>query len=171
MPSQLSSLRSVRAALFALGPWLLAGCMASAQFHAKSGRDWQPLTRRAVLCNENEARAVTAAGGFPIGTITAKGLATDATPEDVADKAAVVAAKQGGTHIVRTEHGVEWFTTVHPAVTDRQCRHERHGVDCRETTTPSTTTTYSQPTAKFVVLRLPEQRWSGLPPELVPGRR
>lgn len=156
--------------LIALMSIIVVGCAASAQFHPKSGRDWQRVTRRAVLCNEDEARTVAQAGGFAIGTITARGLTIDATQEDLADKAAVLAGKMGGTHLVLTDHSVEWFTTVHPAVVERQCQRNRRSVDCRKTYTPSTTSQYSEPRAKFLVFRLPEQEWSRVPPQLVPGR-
>lgn len=145
-----------------------AGCTATASFHSKNGAKYPPVAYRAVICDEQEAQLVVAAGGQAIGTIAGKGLA-NASEEDVADKAAAVAAKSGGTHIVLTDRGEETFTSYNPATHERQCVWRDGVQDCTSTWSPPTVTTRSEPTARFVVLRVPVEKWGSLPENLRPA--
>ena len=156
------------AAAFSLA--LVMACAATATFHSKNGRAYDRLTDRAVRCNENEAKTVVAAGGEAIGTIDARALSVRADDDDVADKAAEEAAKSGGTHIVLTDKGVEYFTVTNPAVEQRHCTKEGRDVDCETTETPATETTYAKPTASFLVFRVPLTGWEKLPDSLRPSR-
>ena len=144
-----------------------AGCTASASFHSKNGAKYPAIAYRAVICDENEAQLVAQAGGVAIGSIDGKGLA-NASDEDVAEKAASVAAKSGGTHIVLTDKGEETYSYYHPAERERQCVWRDGVQDCTSTWTPPTVTTRTEPTAKFVVLRVPFERWGSLPENLRP---
>lgn len=149
----------------------LTGCSASARFHSKNGRNYGPLTTTAVRCEENEAQLVSQAGGEVIGTISGKGLNVTSDQNDILEKAQVVAAKKGGTHIVLTEKGEQLFTVINPAQTKTDCVRTPGAIECQTVTTPVTTTTYSHPTASFVVLRLAPQRWASLPSPLRPVPR
>lgn len=159
----------------AIGAFALAlavtGCATSAHFHSKTGRAYVSVAAQAVRCDETEARTVAAAGAEVIGTISAKALAVTANDEDVADKAAVVAAKNGGTHIVLTDKGVEYFTVMTPGQTSTQCVRNGGELQCESTSTEATASTYAKPTAKFVVLRLAPEAWSRLPESLRPIAR
>lgn len=146
----------------------LAACAASAQFHSKTGRTYATLTERAVRVDEAEAKAVVAAGGEVIGTISARALSVRADDEDLADKAAEVAGDSGGTHVVLTEKGVEYFTAQTPGRSDAQCAGTDTTVDCTSTYTAPGSTTYEKPTAKFIVFRVPGQNWAQLPQSLRP---
>jgi hypothetical protein len=146
-----------------------AGCAASASFHSKTGRAFPRVTPQAVKCDENEAKRVAAAGGEVIGTIDARALTVQATDEDLIDKAAVVAGNNGGTHLVLTDKGVEYFTVYNAGQERTQCAQGDGTVDCQTTYTPPTTSTYEKPTAKFVVFRVPQARWAELPDSLRPG--
>jgi hypothetical protein len=148
---------------------IVTACAATATFHSKNGRTYDRITERAVRCDENEAKTVVAAGGEAIGTIDARALSVRAGDDDVADKAAVVAAKSGGTHIVLTDKGVEYFTVTNPGVEQRHCVKDGHDVDCETTYTPATETTYAKPTASFLVLRIPLAGWEKLPDALRPS--
>jgi hypothetical protein len=148
---------------------VLWGCAASAHFYSKNGQAYPPLTQQAVRCEENEIRAVIAAGGFPIGVVDARGLRIDATDNDLAYTAAKVAAKNGGTHVLLTEKGIETFTVTTPGQVQKQCQAGDGTVDCETTFTPPTTSTYEKPTAKFVVFVVPRQGWARLPPTLQPA--
>jgi hypothetical protein len=159
-----------RLALAATLSLALGGCAASAQFHSKNGQTLAPLTAQAVCCEENEIQAVMAAGGVTVGVIDAKALTTDATDDDVAAKAAKIAAKNGGTHLLRTEKGFESFTLTYPETYEKRCTAAAGTRDCQTTHTPPTTSTYIKPTAKFVVFAVPRQSWDQLPPALVPSR-
>jgi hypothetical protein len=155
-------------AVLTLAGWLVPGCAASAQFHSKTGKEFTPIVAQAVRCDEAEVGTVIAAGGILIGTIDARALAVRATDDDVADKAAKVAAENGGTHLVLTERDVESFTYTQPGHEDTECREVNGARDCRTTVTAPTQTTVDKPTAKFVVLRVPRQNWPQLPTTLRP---
>jgi len=146
----------------------LSGCVASAKFYSKTGAEYVPLTHRAVRCDEGEVDAVLAAGGLPIGTISARSLAVIATSDDVVEKALRNAARSGGTHAVLTERGMESFTVTNPGRVEKRCVRDGDVVDCQRTFTPPTQTTYEKPTAKLVVFRVPPERWAALPPTLRP---
>ncbi len=152
-------------ALFLAG----SGCATSARFYSKTGRKFTPVVEQAVVCNEQEADVVARGGGEPIGSIAARGLASGVTEEDVVEKAARVAAASGGTHVVLTERGVETFEFVHPETHERECTRSEDRVDCRTIERPATVTTVEHPTAKFVVLRVPPERWGALPEALRPA--
>jgi len=158
----------VSLALVAL-PLLVGGCAASAHFYSKTGQEYGAIVKRAVICNESEAEAVARFGGEPIGSISAAGLSINATDDDLAEKAAAVAATRGGTHIVLTERGEDTFSTYHPATREKQCVWSNGIQDCTTTVQSERVTTRSQPTAKFVVLRVPFDRWALLPQSLRPA--
>jgi hypothetical protein len=145
------------------------GCAASATFHSKTGREFPRVTRQAVRCDEDEAKRVAATGGEVIGTIDARAITVQATDEDLADKAATVAGDNGGTHVVLTDKGIEYFTVYNAAQEHTQCAEAQGTVDCQTTYTPASTSTYEKPTAKFVVFRVPPARWGELPDSLRPG--
>jgi hypothetical protein len=149
---------------------LSVACAATATFHSKNGQTYAPLTERAVRCDEGEARTVVAAGGEVIGTITAKALSVRGDDDDVADKAAAVAAQSGGTHVVLTDKGVEYFTVTNPGVETKDCKKDGQDVDCQTTYTPATETTYEKPTASFLVFRVPLAGWDKLPETLRPAK-
>lgn len=146
----------------------LSGCAASAHFYSKNGQVYPELTAQAVRCDEGEIRAVMNAGGFPIGVIDAKALRINASDDDLAVTASRIAGKNGGTHVLLTEKGIETFTLVNPAQKQRQCVREYGKLDCTTTYTDATTSTYEKPTAKFVVFMVPRERWGQLPPMLQP---
>lgn len=158
-----------RIALLAIALFSLFGCAASAHFYSKTGRSFEAVTKRAVRCEENEVAAVTAAGGEPIGTISAAALSVQATDEDVAEKAYKTAAKNGGTHVLLTEKGIDYFTVTTPGQKEKNCTDNGETVDCKTTYTEPTTSVYEKPTAKFVVFRVPAENWAKLPPQLRPG--
>ncbi|APR76511.1 Hypothetical protein A7982_01858 [Minicystis rosea] len=147
----------------------LAGCVASAKFYSKTSAEYAPLVYRAVRCDEGEVNAVLAAGAMPIGTISARSLAVIATNDDLFEKALRTAGKSGGTHVVLTERGLESFTVTNPGTVEKRCVRNGDMIDCQRTFTPPTQTTYEKPTAKFVVLRVPPERWAALPPALRPA--
>jgi hypothetical protein len=144
-------------------------CMATAQFHSKTGRAFPPLTHQAVRCDEGEVTTVTAAGGEPIGTISGQGTSWQSTQDDIADKVAVVAAKSGGTHVLLTERGLDSFQVVNPGQESTECARDRALVQCQTTYVPPTTSTYVKPTAQFVVFRVPRENWEKLPLGLRPA--
>jgi hypothetical protein len=147
---------------------VLGACAATAQFHSKTGREYAAVAQSAVRCDEQEMPAVMNAGGMIIGTIDAHGMTLQATDGDVADKAAKVAAESGGTHVLLTEKGEEIYTQFNPAQTNTQCQSTDGAVNCQETYTPASTSTYTKPTAKFVVVRVPPENWAKLPETLRP---
>lgn len=148
----------------------LSGC-AGARFHSKTGRAFEPVTRTAVRCDEGEARLVAAAGGEVIGTIAGHAISVNQDHEDIADKAQIVAAKKGGTHVVLTEKGVDFFTYTTPAQSTTDCVAYPRAVECQTVSTPATTTTQSRAKATFVVLRLSPEKWAALPETLRPMGR
>jgi hypothetical protein len=156
----------VRSAAFAV---LALGCVASAQFHSRTGASYPRVARRAVLVSEADARAIVAAGGIVIGTISGKGMTVNSSQQDVADKAGSVAAESGGTHIVLTSAGVEQFENVTPATVNQTCTDTNDASTCTTTYTPETSSTYEKPTADYVVLRVAPQDWPRLPNELRPA--
>lgn len=140
----------------------------NAQFHSRTGADYAAVAKQAIIVNEQEAQVVAQAGGEVIGSISAEGMVPNATDDDVTEKAAKVAAKKGGTHIVLTDRGEETFTYVNPATRDRQCQWVDGVEDCRTVYQPQTVSTRTEPTARFVVFRVPAQRWAALPQSLRP---
>lgn len=67
------------------------------------------------------------------------------------------------------QKGVELFTVTNPAQKTTQCVPHGNEVDCVTTYTPQTQTTYTKPTASFVVLRVRPEQWAQLPPSLRPA--
>lgn len=149
---------------------VVSGCAATATFHSKTGASYAQLVPRAVRCDDGEARAALAAGGVVIGTVTAKALSVRATPDDVADKASLVAAEHGGTHFVITERGIDTMTVTHPATTDTQCVETDDASSCQTTSTGPTESTYEKPTASVVVIRVEPPAWTALPAQIRPAR-
>ncbi len=149
----------------------LGGCSTSVRFHSKTGRTYEELTRTAVHCEENEAQIVSAAGAEVIGSISGKGLTTNADHGDILDKAQIVAARRGGTHVVLTEKGEDFFTVTKPAEVTTDCVRVPGAVECQTVATPATSTTYAKAKASFIVLRLAPERWGTLPPQLRPEPR
>lgn len=153
----------------ALAP-LVTGC-ASARFHSKTGEKYPPLATHAVHCDETEAKTVAEAGGLVIGTISGRALAVTSTHDDVSDKAQIVAARSGGTHLVLTEKGTDVFTTVHAGQTSTDCVRTPGTLECQTVSTPTTVTTQERAKARYIVFRLPRERWSALPENLRPIAR
>lgn len=145
----------------------VTGCV-SATFHSKTGQVYPRLAQRAVVVDANEARAVLAAGGWVIGSISSDGT-TNKNTADLADKAAQVAAESGGTHVVLTDEGSIVTTTTQPATSTQQCSGDGDAYQCTTTATPATTTTSSRPTAEFAVIRIAPEQWGRLPPNLRPA--
>ncbi|MEO7113485.1 MAG: hypothetical protein ABI183_23805, partial [Polyangiaceae bacterium] len=152
----------------ALSALLVMGCAVSAQFHSRTGADYDAVAKQAIIVNEQEADTIAHAGGEVIGSISAQGMVPNATDDDVAEKSATVAAKKGGTHIVLTDRGEETFTQVNPATRNRQCQWVDGVEDCRTTYQPQTVSTSTEPTARYLVFRVPSQRWAALPAALRP---
>ncbi|MEO8876407.1 MAG: hypothetical protein ABI461_12530 [Polyangiaceae bacterium] len=151
-----------------IGVLTTSGCAVSAQFHSRTGADYDAVAKQAIIVNEQEADVVGHAGGEVIGSISAQGMVPNATDDDVAEKSATVAAKKGGTHIVLTNRGAETFTQVNPATRERQCQWADGVEDCRTIYQPQTVSTRTEPTARFVVFRVPAARWAALPQSLRP---
>lgn len=146
----------------------VTGCAASVHFYSKTGQEFPELTSHAVIIENNEVDAVRSAGGFPIGTESGEGLSVNSTQEDVSAKAALVAGRKGGTHILRTEQGIQELTVTNPGQAQKTCTGGDDRIDCTTTYTPPTSSTYDKPTAKFVVFRVAPENWGKLPQTLRP---
>ena len=146
------------------------GCAATAQFHSKTGREFAPVARQAVVCTEQDVAAVVKAGGVVIGSVSAQAFALTATADDVTDKAARIAADSGGTHVLLTEKGVETYVHYRAAEKTTTCEATAHESKCKETYSPPSESTYTKPTERFVVFRVAPERWAmladGLRPEV-----
>ncbi|HEY1557551.1 MAG TPA: hypothetical protein VGF94_22115 [Kofleriaceae bacterium] len=156
-----------------LSTLLVAGCV-SAQFNSTTGKSYAPLTSHAVILSADEAQQI-APQGQVIGTISAASLVRDgvwgtADNEDLAAKAAKIAAQHGGTHIVATSFDSTIATWTTPATVTRQCSHDDGDYSCEKTYTPESTGSATFPTAEFTVYRVAAAAWAALPPELRPGR-
>ncbi|CAN5770101.1 hypothetical protein BH11MYX2_BH11MYX2_12940 [soil metagenome] len=147
---------------------MMAGCVATATYHSKNGRVYSQITPRAVILDDQEARVVMAAGAQVIGTIDGHGLTVTSSVADVNDKAAQVAAEEGGTHVIIARAEMETYERQDPAVYDKQCTRTQGGRECTSTFQPATTTTFEKPAGDYIVLRVPPQQWRMLPPELQP---
>jgi hypothetical protein len=146
-----------------------AGCV-SATFHSKTGQSYASLTSRAVaVADAGEARQVERIGTV-IGTISTDGT-VDKRTADLADKAAEVAANNGGTHVILSQEGTIDYTTYTPEHTTERCRDYDDGYKCRVSYHPASEDTTSRPTADFIVVRVPPERWAELPDTLRPGAR
>lgn len=145
-----------------------AGCAASAQFYSKTGQTFPEIAERAVICDESEADILARAGAQVIGTIAAQANVVTATDDDLTQKAAVTAARSGGTHVVLTSRGVATFDQYHPETRDRRCTTSEYTTDCRTVVNPASVTTTEVPTAKYVVFRAGPELWASLPPNLRP---
>jgi hypothetical protein len=146
------------------------GCAATAQFHSKTGREYAPVARQAVVCSEQDVAAVVTAGGVVIGSVSGHGVAFSATHDDVTDKAARIAAESGGTHVLLTEKGEDTYVQYHAGQRTMTCRDSPNGKECKETYSPPSRSTYTEPTERFVVFRVPPEGWAmlseGLRPEM-----
>ncbi|HEY4057495.1 MAG TPA: hypothetical protein VGM39_12845 [Kofleriaceae bacterium] len=153
--------------------WLVAmvavtGCVATATYHSKNGHVYPQITPRAVILDDQEAKVVMAAGAQVIGSIEGRGLTVDSSVADVNDKAAQVAAEEGGTHVIVARAEMDTYEQQHPAVYDRECQRTEAGRECTSTFQPASTSTFEKPSGDYIVLRVPPQQWRMLPPELQP---
>ena len=149
-----------------------AGCV-SATFHSKTGQNYPSLTPRAVVvarATAVEASRQVESIGTIIGTISTDGT-VDKETADLADKAADLAAKNGGTHVILSQEGTIDYTTYTPEHTTERCHDYDDGYKCRVSYHPASENTTSRPTADFVVVRVPPERWAQLPDTLRPGAR
>ena len=152
---------------------LVTGCM-SAQFNSTTGKSYAPLTSRAVVLSPQEAQQV-ASQAQVIGTVSVESRIRDGVPstpntEDLAAKAAQIAAEHGGTHIVATNFDSTVTTWLNPATVTRTCSHDEGTRTCEKTYEPMTVGSASFPAAEFTVYRVAAEAWSALPPSLRPGR-
>ena len=152
---------------------LLTGCI-SAQFNSTTGKSYAPLTSRAVVLSPDEAQQI-AGQAQVIGTISVQSRIRDGAPaapdnEQLAAKAAQLAAEHGGTHIVATNFDSAVATWIDPATVTRDCARGNGGYSCEKTYTPATIASTSFPAAEFTVYRVAAEAWSALPPGLRPSR-
>ena len=148
---------------------VLCGACVSADFHSKTGQTFPVVTHRAVIVDANELGPVMAAGAVLIGTISAEGMARN-TDEDVTDRAAEVAAENGGTHVILTSSDEDVTTYDHPARFTKDCSNDGYGNhSCERSFHPAYETEVSRPTGEYRVLRVPVQNWGALPDTLRPG--
>ncbi|HEY4183142.1 MAG TPA: hypothetical protein VGM90_40240 [Kofleriaceae bacterium] len=146
----------------------MAGCAVQATYHSKNGRAYAQITPRAVILDDAEAKIVMASGGQVIGTIEGRGLTVTSSVADVNDRAAQVAAEEGGTHVIVAHAEMVEYAWENPGVYDRRCRRTDDGRECTSTFVPASTTTYEKPSGDYIVVRVPPQQWGMLPPELQP---
>jgi hypothetical protein len=71
--------------------------------------------------------------------------------------------------VLLTNKGIASFTVLHPGEKDKTCVQSDDRVDCTTTYVPPTETTYTEPTAEFVVVRVPMDAWGKLPDVLRPA--
>jgi hypothetical protein len=139
----------------------LAGC-ASATFHSATGTTLPPIADRALL-----ADASIAQHGQQIGTVNAAGNAA-AGDSDLDDKAALVAAASGGTHLVPGDKGVVTSTYTTPASESTTCTDNTDSSTCTTTYTPESESTVSTPYASYSVFRVDSAQWNDLAEPLRP---
>jgi hypothetical protein len=137
---------------------VLTGCV-SATFQSTNGATFPPIADRALGADASIANA----GAQRIGSVDTSGQSI-ATQSDLADKAALVAARAGGTHIVTTRSGVTTQEVTTPASSSTTCTDNTDSSTCTTTTTPESTTTVSTPYASYDVYRVERERWSALDP-------
>lgn len=139
---------------------LVPGCL-SATYH---GQTATPIADRAVVLGAHDRVPAQ-----QLGKIEASGGPT-ASREDLDERAAVIAAKQGGTHLVVEGAGEAVTTTTTPASETQTCSHDdtTNSDTCTTTYTPESTSTYVTPYATYGVLRVPEEQWLALPDALRP---
>jgi len=151
--------------LLAITVALLPACV-SASFHATTTA--QPaIADRALPVAGGDAAAVSAIG-IRVGTIETSGQG-GVGGDALDDRAEVLAATRGGTHVREIGAGATTTTTETPATTTHSCTPDGNGGEtCTDTYVPASTTTTVIPYAIYDVLRVEPARWSELPSGLQP---
>jgi hypothetical protein len=139
---------------------LLAGC-AAATFRPTTQATFPPIADRAVAIDASRSPAIVQQGRR-IGTIATSGTGLD-DQQDLADKAAIIAMKSGGTHVITTQAGEVTNTYTTPASESTTCTDNSDASTCTTTYTPESTTTVTTPWADFDVYRVESARWQQLP--------
>ena len=147
-------------------PLLVTGCV-STSFHSRTGVVPPPVAERAVVVEGQDAATIAQRGQL-LGTIDASGWAIN-NQADLDDKAAKVAAQNGGTHVAVTEAGDNTWTTINPATRTRTCSHDDGTRTCETSWMPPTETTSSRPYAELSVYRVDPAQWAQLPDDLRPA--
>jgi hypothetical protein len=144
---------------------LSVGC-GRATFHPTTPQTYLPIADHAVIVDQKRAAPISRQG-VRVGTIATSGNGLQ-DQGDLANQAAVVAGKHGGTHVITTGSGVEISTSTTPASQTTTCTDYTDATTCTTSYTPESTTTTSTPWANFDVYRIEPTRWRELPGELRP---
>jgi hypothetical protein len=145
---------------------LVTACTAET-FHARGGQTLPPVADRALLVAPDEAKAI-AGHATLIGTIDSAGGATQGQV-DLADRAAVLAANRGGTHLEVAQSGEAESTYTTPASSTTTCTDDTDNSTCTTTDTPEETNTVVTPYATYNVYRVDPGAWAALPGDLQPA--
>ena len=139
-------------------PFVLVGCT-SATFH---GQTLPPIADRALVTDGQIGNE-----GQRIGSVDASGNELD-NQGDLRDQAALVAARNGGTHIVATGSGYNTYTVTTPASETTTCTDNNDSSTCTTSYTPESESTVSTPYANYDVYRVDAAQWSTLPADEQP---
>jgi Cyclin D1 binding domain len=152
----------------------LVACV-STQFHPRSAVPEAQVTARAVEFHEDDIRTLAAVGGRVVGTIFAQGSGFHFWPDWASSddgsldaSAAREAAQAGGTHIILSSRGEDYFNVTFAGSSSTNCTGYGGSVNCTSTYNPPRTQTVSKPRAEYVVVRVPPQNWADLPGALRP---
>lgn len=150
---------------------LLGGCI-SASYHSIKGTTPAPIADQAVVADSSDL-APLGANAQLIGTISTEAKATrglePASPADLTERAAQIAANEGGTHIELADSGTTTTTWVTPAQATRACEHTDQGRTCTRTYSPAQESSEDAPYATYDVYRVAPDHWKELPEALVPA--
>ena len=125
------------------------------------------VTECAVEFHEDDLSTLVAVGGSVLGTVSAQGNGySNGGMLDAS--AAREAAQGGGTHIILSTRGEEYFSVTFAGSSHTNCTAYGDNVNCNSTYTPPQTQTYAKPNAEYVVVRVPPENWTELPAALQP---
>lgn len=156
-----------RMGLVALAVSLSCLSCAYAEFHPRSVVPRAQVTAQAMRIYEDDVQALRVAGAEVVGTVDASGSGSVVGQGQLAEKAADVAAENGGTHFLLTDRGVSHYFVTSSGSAETACS----GGTCSTSFTMPTTRDYPRQTAVYVVFRVNPDAWDKLPYVLRPSPR
>jgi hypothetical protein len=150
--------------------FLIGGASACAETHAdfqpysSTSRGYTRVMRIAILAYEGDIPTLIGAGGEIVGTLSIGGNGY-ADSNDVRYRAVEQAAAVGGTHLLIAREGSSLSLAQ---VTPDRATTTVYGNTATTTYTPGAQVPINRPNGRYVVVRVPPQRWSELPTTLRP---
>lgn len=160
----------IRAFLFAVALVSLPSCAStSVAYRPRSAVTSAPIAASAMMAYEDDVKTLAEAGGTVLGEIHAGGNGF-ADNTDLQTKACEEAARRGGTHVLILNEGYVQRVTTTPGSATIDTTMNRQGTQATTNVSymPPQDFIVNLPVGSYLVVRVPESGWAGLPNGLRP---